>query len=215
MDLEICKSSMFVLQLCGKKEKPFLTIKKAKNRIFPKGLTHAFGPKNANFYFVSVKTRLVIVLLNDFVEKKETFLSIKKKRIFQILKNHIFPKGLTPVYKQKMPISSLFRFIKIRLEIMLKEFADKKETFLDYKKQNFQKSKNSYFAKGVNSRFWSEKCQFFLYLFLVKTRLEIILNAFVEKKETFFDYNKLSQKLLFPKGLSHALVTKCQFFCLC
>ena len=92
-----------------------------------------------------------------------------------------------------MPISSLFRFIKIRLEIMLKEFADKKETFLDYKKQNFQKSKNSYFAKGVNPRFWSEKCQFFLYLFLVKTRLEIILNAFVEKKETFFDYNKLSQ----------------------
>ena len=84
---------------------------------------------------------------------------------------------------------------------MLKEFADKKETFLDYKKQNFQKSKNSYFAKGVNPRFWSEKCQFFLYLFLVKTRLEIILNAFVEKKETFFDYNKLSQKLLFPKGV--------------
>ena len=37
-----------------------------------------------------------------------------------------------------MPISSLFRFIKIRLEIMLKDFADKKETFLDYKKQNFQ-----------------------------------------------------------------------------
>ena len=82
MDLEICKSSMFVLQLCGKKEKPFLAIKKAKNRIFPKGLTHAFGPKNANFYFVSVKTRLVIVLLNDFVEKKETFLSIKKKKEF-------------------------------------------------------------------------------------------------------------------------------------
>ena len=114
-----------------------------------------------------------------------------------------------------MPISSLFRFIKIRLEIMLKDFADKKETFLDYKKQNFQKSKNSHFAKGVNPRFWSEKCQFFLYLFLVKTRLEIILKAFVEKKETFFDYNKLSQKLLFPKGLSHALVTKCQLFCLC
>ena len=215
MDLEICKSSLFVLQLCGKKEKPFLTIKKAKNRIFPKGLTHAFGPKNANFYFVSVKTRLVIVLLNNFVEKKETFLSIEKKKNFRNSKKSHFSKGLTPVYKQKMPIPSLFRFIKIRLEIMLKDFADKKETFLDYKKQNFQKSENSHFSKGVNPRFWSENYQFFLYLFLVKTRLEIILNAFVEKKETFFDYNKLSQKLLFPKGLSHALVTKCQFFCLC
>ena len=74
---------------------------------------------------------------------------------------------------------------------MLKDFPEKKETFLDYKKQNFQKSKNSHFSKGVSPRFWSEKCQFFLYLFLVKTRLEIILNAFVEKEETFFDYNKL------------------------
>ena len=96
MDLEICKSSMFVLQLCGKKEKPFLTVKKAKNRIFPKGLTHAFGPKNANFYFVSVKTRLVIVLLNDFVEKKETFLSIKKKKNFPNSKKSHFSKGVNP-----------------------------------------------------------------------------------------------------------------------
>ena len=47
MDLE---SSSFVLQLCGKKKKPFLTIESPKNSIFPKrGLTHAFGPKNVNF----------------------------------------------------------------------------------------------------------------------------------------------------------------------
>ena len=94
MDLEICKSSLFVLQLCGKKEKPFLTIKSAKNRIFPKGLTHAFGPQNANFYFVSVKTRLVIVLLNDFVEKKETFLSIKKKGFSKFQTITFFQRGL-------------------------------------------------------------------------------------------------------------------------
>ena len=101
---------------------------------------------------------------------------------------------------------------------MLKQFADEKETFLGYKKQNFQKSKNSHFSKGVNPSFWSEKCQFFLHLFLVKTRLEIIFNAFVEKKETFFDYNNKifskSQKSLFPKRLTHVLVKKCQFFCL-
>ena len=80
------------------KRETFFDYKKSQNRIFPKGLTHAFGPENANFYFVSVKTRLIIVLLNDFVEKKETFLSIKKKkrRIFQIPKNHIFPKGVNP-----------------------------------------------------------------------------------------------------------------------
>ena len=43
---------------------------------------------------------------------------------------------------------------------MLKQFAEEKETFLGYKKQNFQKSKNSHFSKGVNPSFWSEKCQF-------------------------------------------------------
>ena len=95
MDLEICKSSLFVLQLCGTKEKSFLTLKSAKNGIFPKGLTHAFGPKNTSFYFVSVKTRLVLVLLNDFVEKKETFLSIKKKDFPNSKKSH-FSKGVNP-----------------------------------------------------------------------------------------------------------------------
>ena len=127
-------------------------------------------------------------LLNDFVEEKETFLSIKKKKkeFSKFQKITFFQEGLTPVYKQKMPISSLFRFIKIRLEIMLKDFAEKKETLLDYKKQNFQKAKTSHFSKGVSPRFWSEKCQFFLYLFLVKTRLEIILNAFWRERGNLF-----------------------------
>ena len=35
-----------------------------------------------------------------------------------------------------------------------------------------------------------KKCQFFLYLDLVKIRLEIMLNYFEEKKETLFDYKK-------------------------
>ena len=45
MDLQISKSSLFVLQLCGKKREAFCDEKRRKNRIFPKGLTHAFGPK--------------------------------------------------------------------------------------------------------------------------------------------------------------------------
>ena len=33
-----------------------------------------------------------------------------------------------------------------------------------------------------------KKCRFFLYLFSVKTKLEIKLTDFVGKKQTFFDY---------------------------
>ena len=46
--------------------------------------------------------------------------------------------------------------VKIRLEIMLKDFAEKKETFFGYEKQNFSKSKKSHFSKGVNPWCWTK-----------------------------------------------------------
>ena len=47
----------------------------------------------------------------------------------------------------------------------------------------------------------------------VKTRLEIILNAFVEKKEIFFDYNDKNVSKTFSKGLIHTFAKKMQFSC--
>ena len=41
-----------------------------------------------------------------------------------------------------------------------------------------------------------KKCQFFVYLYLVKIRLEIMLNDFGEKKETFLAIkNRIFQSL--------------------
>ena len=61
-----------------------------------------------------------------------------------------------------------------------------------------------------------EKSQFFVYLDLVKRRLEITLNDFAEKKETFFAYKKKnflkSKTSTFPKGLTHAFGQKLTFF---
>ena len=58
------------------RKKPFLALKngiffKSKNRIFSKGLTHAFGQKNASFfvYVDLVKIRLEI-MLTDFPQEK-------------------------------------------------------------------------------------------------------------------------------------------------
>ena len=42
---------------------------------------------------------------------------------------------------------------------MLSDFAEKKETCLDYKKQNFKVQKIR-FPKGVNPRFWSKTANF-------------------------------------------------------
>ena len=63
-----------------------------------------------------------------------------------------------------------------------------------------------------------EKCQFFLYLVLVKTRPEMRFNNVVDRKETFFEYNnKIFQSpknRIFPKGLTHAFGQKMPIFSL-
>ena len=57
-----------------------------------------------------------------------------------------------------------------------------------------------------------KKCQFFLYLGLVKTRLEIRFNNVLDGKETFFEYkNKIFESPKngsFPKGLTHVFFSK-------
>ena len=63
-----------------------------------------------------------------------------------------------------------------------------------------------------------KKCPFFLYLVLVKTRLEKRFNNVIDRKETFFKYkNKIFQSpknRSFPKGLTHAFGQKMTIFSL-
>ena len=79
--------------------------------------------------------------------------------------------------------------IKIRLEIILSDFAGKKEKFFGPKKQNFSKPKKSAFPKGLAYAF-RQKMPFSLYLDLVNIRLEIMVNYFEETKETFLTIKK-------------------------
>ena len=67
---------------------------------------------------------------------------------------------------------------------MLSEFAIKRETFFDLKKHKIQSSKNPMFFSKELTHAFGQKCQFFLYLDLVKIRLKIMLNYFEKKKET-------------------------------
>ena len=63
-----------------------------------------------------------------------------------------------------------------------------------------------------------KKSQFFVYLVLVKTRLEKRFNNVVDRKETFFKYkSKIFQSFKnhsFPKGLTHAFGQKMPNFSL-
>ena len=57
---------------------------------------------------------------------------------------------------------------------------------------------------------------FFLELFSVKIRLEIMFNNVLERKETFFGQKKSiffsPKNHIFPKGLTHAFGQKMYFF---
>ena len=105
-------------------------------------------------------------MLSDFTEKKKPFFTLKTE-FFQSPKNRIFPKGLTYAFSQKkglthafgqkMPFFLYLDLIKMRLKIMLSDFAGKKK--------NFSKSKKLHFCKGVNPCFWSKNAIFSLFKF--------------------------------------------------
>ena len=123
--------------------------------------------------------------------KKETFWTIKNNQNFsQQKKSHFFLKGLIQAFDQKSQILLYLDLAIIRLEKLLSHFAEKKETCFDYKKRNFSKSKKSTFPKGLTHAF-GQKMPFFLQLYLVKIRLEIMLDYFKEKKETFLTINSI------------------------
>ena len=79
-------------------------------------------------------------------------------------------------------------------------FVDKKETFFDYNNKNFSKSQKSPFAKGLTHVLVKKMPIFFVYLFLEKFRLEIMLSDFAQEKETFLTL----KNRIFLKGLTHA-----------
>ena len=61
-----------------------------------------------------------------------------------------------------------------------------KKLFLSIKTKFFKVPK-MVFLQGGSPMLLVKKYQFFLYLFLVKTRLEIRFNSVLDRKETFLD----------------------------
>ena len=102
-------------------------------------------------------------MLGDFAEKKEIFFDLKKNRIFQTPKNPTFSKGLIhTLAKKKCNFLLDFDLIKIRLELMLFDFEEKKKPFLALKNRIFFSPKNRIFSKGLTHAFGQKMPNFFL-----------------------------------------------------
>ena len=121
--------------------------KTRKIDIFPKGLTHGFGPKITIFpslYLGNIGQENVFY---DIPEGKTPLQFIKASSL-KGRKIYIFPKELTRAFGPKLAIFLTFFFQAIQARKMsLTIFQNKKNTFIDYNNKKFKQSKNSHFFK--------------------------------------------------------------------
>ena len=76
--------------------------------------------------------------------------------------------------------------VKITLEIIRNNFVEKEKNFFGIKTKCFKLLKMAFFPKVLTHAFGQKNSFFFLYLFLVKIRLETRFNSILDRKETFF-----------------------------
>ena len=91
------------------------SLKSPKTDIFPKGLTHGFGPKMAVFptlFLQAIQTRRMFVKI---FQNEKTPIWAKKTRSSKRPIIDIFPKGLTHAFGPKMAIFPTFFFRQYRL----------------------------------------------------------------------------------------------------
>ena len=123
---------------------PFQAIKQRrwksrKINIFPKGLTHGFGPKMAIFptpFFQAIQARKMC--FKTFQNEKTPFQAIKTRRS-KGRKIDIFPKGLTHGFGPKMVIFSTFFCIQYRPGRCVLRYSRTKKTPLQAIKKEVQK----------------------------------------------------------------------------
>ena len=94
--------------------------------IFPKGLTHGFGPKMATFailFFQPIQGRKMSFTI--FQNEKTPFQAIKTSS--RSRKIHIFPKGLTDGLGPKMAIFAIFFFRQYKVGKCLLRYCKTKK----------------------------------------------------------------------------------------
>ena len=135
-------------------KKPFQAIKRrTSNRrkidIFPKGLTHGFGPKMAIFPTVFLGNIGQQNVFYDILERKKAPFQTIKTRSSKTRKIDIFPKGLTHGFGPKMAIFPTFFFQAIQARKMsFMVFQNKKTPFQAIKTRSPKLEKLTCFLRG-------------------------------------------------------------------
>ena len=105
-----------------------------------------------------------------------------------------------------MAIFATFFLGNIGQENVFYDILQRKNAFLDYKINNFKKSKNWDFSKGVNPRFWSKNGHFSNFFFLGNIGQENVFYDILQRKNAFLRYKnnkfKQSKNWDFSKGVN-------------
>ena len=138
---------------------PFQAIKTRSSEsrkidIFPRGLTHGYGPKIAifrNFFFYTLQTRKMYSMI--FQNEKMLVQGIKS-RSSESRKIDVFPKRLTHGFGRKMANFSTFFVYAIQTRKMYAmRFQDEKTPFQAKKTRSSKSPKIDIFPKRLTHRF--------------------------------------------------------------
>ena len=131
---------------------PFYAIKTRSSKsqcieIFPKRLTHGYGPKMASFSTIFFKVIQARKMSFTIFQSETTPFQAIKTGSSRSQKVDIFPKGLTHGFGSKMTIFPFFFFGNIGQENVFYDILERKNSFLGYKNKKFKKSKKLTFLK--------------------------------------------------------------------
>ena len=116
--------------------------KRRKIPIYPKALTHGFGPKKTIFQTFFLGHIGQENVFYDILERKHAFLGYKKKQVQKVEKFTCFQRSEPMVLVQKWQFLQLFLLGNIGRENVFYVILKRKNSFLGYKNKKFKKSTN-------------------------------------------------------------------------
>ena len=163
------------------------SLKRRKIDIFPKGLTHGFGPKMAifpNIFFQAIQERKMSTTI--FWNKKKLFQAIET-RSSKRRKIDIFQKGL--IHRFGLKIGQFFKLLFFQAiqarKMSVTIFQNKKKPFQAIETRSSKSRKIDVFPKGVNRGFGPKMAIFPKFFFLGNIGQENVFYDILQRKTLF------------------------------
>ena len=163
--------------------------------IFPKGLTHGFGPKMASFpifFFQAIQAKKMSFMI---FQSDKTFFQAIQTTSSKSRKIHIFQKGLTHGFGPKMASFPTFVYLAIQASTMSFTIFQSEKTFSQATKTRSSKSGIfDIFAEGLTYGFGPKMPIFATIFFLGNIDQENVFYDILERENVFLGHKNKNFK---------------------